>query len=87
MPGGMATRKPYPSDLSDARWALIQPTLTAWRQRERRAGLSIGRPPRHDLRSVLDPRYVGQAREVATQMTKVAESRARAADLLEDAAR
>lgn len=28
----MSTRKAYPSDLSDARWALIEPTLTAWRQ-------------------------------------------------------
>ncbi|MDW4911144.1 IS5/IS1182 family transposase, partial [Streptomyces sp. ADMS] len=27
----MSDRKPYPSDLSDARWALIEPTLTAWR--------------------------------------------------------
>ncbi|WP_420710847.1 transposase, partial [Streptomyces sp. MUSC 125] len=25
----MSERKPYPSDLSDARWALIEPTLTA----------------------------------------------------------
>src|SRR5215471_3039850 len=49
--GGMAARRPYPSDLSDARWALVEPTLTAWRERERRAGLRIGRPPRHDLRS------------------------------------
>ena len=54
MPEGMATRRPYPSDLSDARRALIEPTLTAWRQRERRAGISIGRPPQHDLRCVLD---------------------------------
>ncbi|WP_443052184.1 transposase, partial [Streptomyces sp. JV190] len=23
----MSQRKPYPSDLSDARWALIEPTL------------------------------------------------------------
>jgi transposase len=50
----MATRRPYPSDLADARWALVEPTLTAWRQRERRAGISIGRPPRHDLRCILD---------------------------------
>jgi transposase len=50
----MATRRPYPSDLSDARWALVEPTLTAWRGRERRAGLGIGRPPRHDLRCILD---------------------------------
>jgi transposase len=54
MPEDMTTRKPYPSDLSDARWALVEPTLTAWRQRERRAGLRIGRPPRHDLRCILD---------------------------------
>jgi transposase len=54
IPEDMTTRRPYPSDLSDARWALVEPTLTAWRQRERRAGLRIGRPPRHDLRSVLD---------------------------------
>ena len=52
--GGMAARMPYPSDLSDARWALVEPTLTAWREREHRAGLGIGRPPRHDLRSILD---------------------------------
>src|SRR5215469_8907004 len=50
----MAARRPYPSDLSDARWALVEPTLTAWREREHRAGLGIGRPPRHDLRSILD---------------------------------
>jgi transposase len=54
MPEDMTTRRPYPSDLSDARWALVEPALPAWRQRERRAGLRIGRPPRHDLRSVLD---------------------------------
>ncbi|TMR91123.1 hypothetical protein EJK15_51725 [Nonomuraea basaltis] len=28
----MSNRKPYPSDISDARWALIEPTLTAWPQ-------------------------------------------------------
>jgi UDP:flavonoid glycosyltransferase YjiC (YdhE family) len=40
-----------------------------------------------DLRSILTPQYVTRAREVATQMTKSAESVATAADLLEDAAR
>ncbi|MCA2244802.1 glycosyltransferase [Mycobacterium sp. WUMAC-067] len=40
-----------------------------------------------DLRCVLDARYLGRAREVAAQMTKPAQSVARAADLLEDAAR
>jgi vancomycin aglycone glucosyltransferase len=40
-----------------------------------------------DLRSILAPEYVARAREVATQMTTPAESVARAADLLEGAAR
>src|ERR1700761_764046 len=40
-----------------------------------------------DLRSVLAEDYLTRAREVATQMTNPAESLARAADLLEDAAR
>jgi UDP:flavonoid glycosyltransferase YjiC (YdhE family) len=40
-----------------------------------------------DLRSILAPEYVARAREVATQMTTPAETVARAADLLEDAAR
>src|SRR5580700_6556782 len=40
-----------------------------------------------DLRSILTPQCVTRAREVATWMTKPAESVASAADLLEDAAR
>jgi UDP:flavonoid glycosyltransferase YjiC (YdhE family) len=40
-----------------------------------------------DLRSILVPEYVTRAREVAAQITTAAESLARAADLLEDAAR
>ncbi len=40
-----------------------------------------------DLRSLLAADYVARAREVATAMTKPAESVAKAADLLEDAAR
>ena len=59
--GGMAARRPYPSDLSDARWALVEPPLTAWREREHRAGLGIGRPPRHGLRAILGAiLYVGR---------------------------
>ncbi|MER6434301.1 IS5/IS1182 family transposase, partial [Streptomyces sp900105245] len=27
----MSTRRPYRSDVSDARWALIEPVFTAWR--------------------------------------------------------
>ncbi|OBF66043.1 glycosyl transferase family 1 [Mycobacterium sp. 852002-51971_SCH5477799-a] len=40
-----------------------------------------------DLRTILDPKYCAQAREIATQMAKPAESAAAAADLLEDLAR
>jgi vancomycin aglycone glucosyltransferase len=40
-----------------------------------------------DLRLLLSPHFATRAREVATQMTKPSESLARAADLLEDAAR
>ena len=40
-----------------------------------------------NLRSVLDPQYVGRAREIATRMTKPAESVTTAADLLEKKAR
>jgi vancomycin aglycone glucosyltransferase len=40
-----------------------------------------------DLRSILTPQYIAQAREVATQMTTPAESVVNAADLLEDTVR
>ena len=37
-PGGVAgvsERKPYPSDLSDEQWSLIEPVITAWKDRHR----------------------------------------------------
>ncbi|MGE5294934.1 MAG: hypothetical protein ACM3VT_08895, partial [Solirubrobacterales bacterium] len=40
-----------------------------------------------DLRLILAPEYLAQAREIATRMTKPAESVAAAADLVEDFAR
>ena len=49
----MTQRRAYPSDLSDARWALIEPTLTAWRQVRTEAGVG-GRPPKHDLRKLFN---------------------------------
>jgi len=45
----MRPRRPYPSDLSDARWELIRPTLEAWRHA--RAGI---RRPAHDLRALMN---------------------------------
>jgi transposase len=33
--GGVSERKPYPSDLSDEQWALIEPVITAWKDRHR----------------------------------------------------
>ncbi|MEU0629273.1 IS5 family transposase [Streptomyces sp. NPDC005989] len=50
----MPTRRPYPSDLSDARWELIEPVLAAWRFERRGRALDFGRPPEHDLRDIMD---------------------------------
>ncbi|GAA2824352.1 IS5-like element ISSco3 family transposase [Kitasatospora paracochleata] len=50
----MTDRRPHPSDLSDARWALVEPTLTAWRQARTERALAFGRPPEHELRDLLD---------------------------------
>ncbi|MFD6754874.1 IS5 family transposase [Micromonospora gifhornensis] len=49
----MAERPAYPSDLSDARWALIAPRLTAWRQARTDAGVG-GRTASHDLREIFN---------------------------------
>jgi transposase len=44
-------RRPYRTDLSDARWALIEPMLTEWRSK--RAGLGIAKI-QHDLREIVN---------------------------------
>lgn len=44
-------RRPYRSDLSDARWALIEPVLTQWRADRR--GLGINQPV-HELREIVN---------------------------------
>ncbi len=49
----MTSRRTYPSDLSDARWALIQPRLTAWRAARTDAGIGT-RTPHHDLREIFN---------------------------------
>ena len=50
----MSERSAYPSDLSDARWELIEPVLAAWRYERHGRALSFGRPPRHDLREIMN---------------------------------
>ncbi len=50
----MSRQRSYPSDLSDARWELLEPILSAWRGARRGKGLDIGRPPEHDLRRIMD---------------------------------
>ncbi|MER5996258.1 IS5 family transposase [Streptomyces viridosporus] len=50
----MPTRRPYPSDLSDARWELIEPVLSAWRLERRGRALDFGQPPEHDLRDFME---------------------------------
>ena len=46
-----SSRRPYRTDLSDARWALIEPMLSAWRAS--RVGLGIS-PIQHDLREIVN---------------------------------
>ncbi|RZB13361.1 transposase, partial [Streptomyces sp. F001] len=41
-------------EASSARWALIEPVLSAWRAERRRYALNIGHPPEHDLREIMN---------------------------------
>ncbi|MFJ2774873.1 IS5 family transposase [Streptomyces sp. NPDC087300] len=50
----MSERLPYPSDLSDARWELIEPVLAAWRYERHGRALGFGRPAELDLREVMN---------------------------------
>jgi transposase len=57
----VSERKPYRSDLSDARWALIEPTLTAWRK-ARLDRRPTGQPAKVELREVFNAiLYVNRA--------------------------
>jgi transposase len=49
----MTPRPAYPSDVSDARWALIEPTLTAWRK-ARLDRRPTGKPAPTDLRDIFN---------------------------------
>ncbi|WP_412750489.1 IS5 family transposase [Krasilnikovia sp. M28-CT-15] len=49
----MPERRTYPSDLSDARWALIEPRLAAWRRARTDAGVG-GRKAEHELREIFN---------------------------------
>jgi transposase len=42
-----------PLSLSDARWALIEPALSAWRARRAEAGLALSGPV-HELREIVN---------------------------------
>ncbi|WP_406408564.1 IS5 family transposase [Streptomyces sp. NBC_01643] len=46
-------REPYPRDLADEQWALIEPVITAWKQ-ERVARSATGDPGGCDLRDVVN---------------------------------
>jgi transposase len=55
-----SARRPYRTDLSDARWALIEPFLSEWRSA--RVGLPFSPPPQHDLREIVNAiLYVNRA--------------------------
>ena len=49
----MTPRRAYRTDLSDARWALIEPILAAWRAARAEAGLGLSEPV-HDLREIVN---------------------------------
>jgi transposase len=49
----MTSRRLYRTDLSDARWALIEPVLSTWRQARAEAGLGLSGPV-HDLREIVN---------------------------------
>ena len=49
----MTSGRPYRSDLSDARWALVEPVLAAWRAARAEAGLGLSEPV-HDLREIVN---------------------------------
>ncbi|MFJ2900720.1 IS5 family transposase [Streptomyces sp. NPDC087218] len=50
----MPKRRPYPSDLSDARRELIEPALTACRLERHARTLAFGRPHERELRDIMD---------------------------------
>jgi len=57
----MTNRPPYATDLSDARWALIEPVLSEWRAERAAAGLGLTDPV-HDLREIVNAiLYVNRA--------------------------
>ena len=49
----MTPRRAYRTDLSDARWTLIEPILAAWRAARSEAGLGLSKPV-HDLREIVN---------------------------------
>jgi transposase len=49
----VSQRKPYPSDLSDARWSLVEPTWTAWRKARLDRG-PTGQSAKVDLRDAFN---------------------------------
>ncbi|PRX40757.1 DDE family transposase [Nonomuraea fuscirosea] len=54
----MTERKQYPSDLSDAQWALIEPVLTAWKAAHRSVS---GHEGGYELREIVNAiRYQGR---------------------------
>jgi transposase len=47
----VSERKPYPSDLSDEQWSLIEPVITAWKDRHRSVS---GHQGAYDMRKIVN---------------------------------
>ncbi len=64
----VSERKPYPSDLSDEQWALIEPVITAWKARHRSVS---GHQGAYAMREIVNA-IVYQGRTTARTWTTVA---------------
>jgi transposase len=47
----LSERKPYPSDLSDEQWSLVEPVITAWKDRHRSVS---GHQGAYDMREIVN---------------------------------
>lgn len=65
----MSDRKPYKSDLSDERWALIEPVTTAWKAKHPSVS---GHQGNYQMREIVNAiLYLDRVREIAAAVLRV----------------
>ncbi|MDX2678148.1 transposase [Streptomyces sp. NY05-11A] len=55
----MSERKPYPSDLSDEQWSLIEPVITAWKKHRSVSGHQGAYDMREIVNAILHQGQIG----------------------------